>query len=152
MKLHRKHLWVVGLALLAAGCGRDGSHRVSGIVFVTGGPVADLAGSTLEVALENDRTVRGFGLIEPDGRFELEALQNGAIRRRLPQGTYLVRILPNEADDDARERAEQAIAPRYLDFASSGLTFSVPAGRVTLEVAANDHLEGTAGRPDAQEP
>lgn len=59
------------------------------------------------------------------------------IRRGAVKGTYQVRILLNDDDSASRKRAAQAVAPRFRQFATSGLTVEVPPqGEVTLPVAA----------------
>jgi hypothetical protein len=124
----------LGLAALG-GCGRsDGLRPVIGAVTVPG-DVAVLAGSTVEVALESDPTVRASGIIEPDGRFHLDTLRDGAVRRGAPEGTYKARIILGDDDPALQKKAAKAVPAKYLRFETSGLTLRVPAdGTVTLAV------------------
>ena len=105
------------LALTLCGCGGGGpkTHPVAGRVEVTGGNPAPLAGSTVEVALDRDPTVRAFGEIQPDGQFELQSLHAGEVRAGIPEGTYAVRIIPNDEDPAARKRATFSIAMSRSD-------------------------------------
>lgn len=130
-------LTLVSMGLLGlAGCGANGprTHPVEGSIRLAGGNVADLGGSYLEAALEGDDTVRASGQIQEDGRFILETLHGGKVRKGTQEGTYKVRIVLNDDDPKARRRAAQAIAPRYLKFDTSGLTIQVPSEEVNLEV------------------
>src|SRR5690606_32682465 len=82
-------------ALLASltGCSKSGppTHRLQGTVQFAEGNVSDLAGHTLEAVLESDSTVRAYGAIGDDGRFELESLLGGQIRPGALAGKYAVR-------------------------------------------------------------
>jgi hypothetical protein len=137
MTIHR--YFIPTVLLLACGCGQDGprTYPVGGRVELKGGDVTHLAGSAVEVSLASDRTARAYGQIEPDGRFRLESLQAGEVRRGVPEGNYVARILPNDEDGPSRQRATRALSPRYLRFETSGLTLQVPTNEdVTLRVAA----------------
>ncbi|MFO0799453.1 MAG: hypothetical protein U0804_18445 [Gemmataceae bacterium] len=125
------------LAIALAGCSSpDGLQPVTGTVTVPGGP-AVLAGSTVEVALESDPTVRASGTIEPDGRFTLDSLKDGSVRRGAPEGTYKARIILGDDDPALQQKAAKAVPARYGRFETSGLTVRVPAAQpVTLAVAA----------------
>lgn len=118
---------VLGLLLLA-GCGSGGpaTHAVSGRIVLKGGDIAQLTGSTLEVALSTAPQVRGFGEIKPDGSFQLQSLQSGELRSGVLEGHYTARIIPNDDDRSTRLRAAKAIAPRYLKFETSGLKVNAP--------------------------
>jgi hypothetical protein len=127
------------LAVTLVGCSGNGpkSHSVSGRIELRGGDVANLAGSTLEIVVVSDPKVRGFGEIQPDGRFRLQSLQEGELRGAVPEGQYTARIIPNDEDEASRKRASRAVAPRYLKFETSDLSLQVPAsGEVTLVVWA----------------
>jgi hypothetical protein len=123
------------VAAAASGCGRGGprTHPVTGKVEIDGGDLSRLAGSHVEAALAGDPSVRASGEIGPDGRFTLETLHNGDLRKGAVVGSYQARIVPSGDD----RRAAKAVARRYQQFASSGLTFDVPSkGEVTLRVTA----------------
>lgn len=125
------------LVIALAGCSSsDGLKPVNGTVTVPGDP-AVLAGSTVEVALESDPTVRASGTIEPDGRFTLDSLKDGRVRRGAPEGTYKARIILGDDDPALQKKAAKVVPARYGRFETSGLTVRVPAEQpVTLAVAA----------------
>ncbi|MBN9522032.1 hypothetical protein J0H58_26535 [bacterium] len=122
-------------AVFLAGCSSsEGLRPVTGTV--TGpGDVAVLAGSAVEIALESDPTVRASGTIEPDGRFTLDSLKDGRVRRGAPAGAYKARIVLGDDDPTLQKKAAKAVPAKYLKFETSGLTVRVPAdGAVTLAV------------------
>lgn len=122
-----------------AGCGQRGptTHAVEGRIELKGEDVAQLTGSTLEVARTSDPTVRGFGEIQPDGSFRLRSLQAGELRTGVVEGQYAARIIPNDEDGESRKRAVRAVAPRFLKFETSGLKVDAPSsGAVVLTVTA----------------
>jgi hypothetical protein len=122
---------------LLAGCGPDGPklHPVTLKVVVDGGNVADLAGSTVDAMIENDPATRASGAIEADGTVVLETLHSGKIRKGAQEGKYVVRIVLADDDPETRRKAAKAVAPKFRDFKTSGLSFQVPPpGEVTLTV------------------
>ena len=125
------------LALALVGCSSpEGLKPVTGTVTVPGDP-AVLAGSTVELALVSDPTVRASGTIEPDGRFTLDSLKDGRVRPGAPEGTYKARIILGDDDPGLQMKAAKAVPVRYQRFETSGLTVRVPAEQpVTLAVAA----------------
>jgi hypothetical protein len=129
---------VMGLWGLA-GCGSDGPkmHTVRGRVELAGGNVADLAGATVEAALDGDPTVRASGVLAEDGSFTLETLHNGVVRKGAREGSYKARIFPGDDEDkQARKRVRQALNEKYKQFQTSDLTFQVPTnGEVVLKVS-----------------
>jgi hypothetical protein len=126
----------LGLFVLAGCSAADGLKPVTGTVTIPGDPTV-LAGSTVEVALESDATVRASGTIEPDGRFTLDSLKDGRVRRGAPEGTYKARIILGDDDPALQRKAAKVIPARYQRFETSGLTVRVPAeGAVTLALAA----------------
>ena len=141
MKYSRIQLakWFVGgLFLAAVGCSSDAvrTHAVRGEVALARADVADLAGCSIEVALESDPTVRASGEIGPDGKFSLESLHSGEVRRGAVEGTYKARLILADDDRTQRIRAAKAVAPRFLRFETSGLTIQVPPeGEVVLNIA-----------------
>ncbi len=127
------------LTLVLVGCGRGGpkTHPVRGYLLLSGGDIAHLAGSHIEAALTTEPTVRASGIIQEDGSFKLETLHAGATVAGAREGKYEVRIVLPDDDRETRRRASQAIAPRFLQFKTSGLTLDVPTtGDVTLAVTA----------------
>jgi hypothetical protein len=137
----RKHLFVT-FALAAAigvlGCGPGGprTYPVRGKVELVSGNATALAGSTIEAALESDTTVRASGTIQEDGRFTLETLHAGVILKGAQEGKYQARIILADDDPATRRRAAKALARRFLQFNTSGLSFEAPAsGEVVLRVS-----------------
>jgi hypothetical protein len=130
----------IGLALcLAPGCGErtEPTHRVRGKVELPGADVALLEGHVVEVVHATDPKVRASGQIGPDGRFELETLHRGAIRKGALEGTYQVRLILSDDDPVARKKAAKVIPAKYLKFETSGLTVEVPKQRdAVLNLAA----------------
>lgn len=131
---------MLATALLASltGCGASGPpvHRLQGTVQLAEGNVSDLAGHTLEAVLESDSTVRAYGAIGEDGRFELESLLGGEIRPGALAGKYAVRLVLGDDDPESRRRAAQAVHKRFLNVETSGLSLSIPnSGDVTLSLS-----------------
>jgi hypothetical protein len=122
----------------AAGCGPGGpkTYPVRGKVELAGGNVADLAGASVEAALDSDPTVRASGVIAEDGSFQLETLNAGVILRGAQEGTYKARILPGDEEDrQARTRQRAALNAKYTQFQTSDLSFKVPTeGNVVLKL------------------
>jgi hypothetical protein len=118
------------------GCAdRSGMSPVRGRVTLAGGETAQLAGHTIEAALSTDRTVRAFGVIDRDGRFSLETLDHGTVKRGAREGTYVVRVVLTR-EGDGRD-PPPPFAPRFQEFETSGLTLQVPAkDEVRLELTA----------------
>lgn len=124
-------------AVLGCGANSPKTHSVAGKIELQRGDVSLLAGSTLEVSLASDPTIRGFGTIQPDGSFRLQSLQAGELRTGVQEGHYIARIIPNDEDSESRKRAMKAVSPKYLQFNRSGLTVDVPAENdITLTLSA----------------
>lgn len=121
-------LVLVSGVLAISGCGRGGRklHSTKGRVSLHGADVKLLSGSFVEFALVTDPTVRSSGIIQPDGTFKLETLENGSTRAGIAEGKYRVRIVVADGDPHKREAVENAVAARYLDFNSSGIVVEVP--------------------------
>lgn len=142
MYRNRSHSLAVGLFLFGAmalttGCGSRGpkTHPVHGRIQCGGDPSA-LAGSHIEAMKQGETDVRASGEIQPDGTFTLQTMHQGVLQKGAVEGTYLVRILPNDDEPASRKRAASAVARRYLAFETSGLAFQVPsAEEVRLAVA-----------------
>ncbi|QEL17110.1 hypothetical protein [Limnoglobus roseus] len=137
-----RRVWMVACltgAVALGGCGPSGPkfQAVTVRLTVDGGNVADLTGSTLDVAVPNNPLLRSSGTITPDGTVELETLHAGKIRRGVQEGNYQVRIILADDDREQRRKAAKTVAPRFLKFESSGLSLTVPGdGTVPLTVAA----------------
>ena len=124
-----KRLLLLTTLLALAGCSESGPpvHKVQGQVQLTGGDVSPLAGHIIEVARADDPLLRASGEIKPDGNFELESLLAGKIRKGVLEGKYVARIVLSDDNPEQRRTAAATINPKHLKFASSGLTFEVPA-------------------------
>lgn len=135
MRIH--HALIVLLAASLAGCGRGPkTYPVKGIVELTNGEVTLLAGSQVELASLDDPAIRASGEIRADGSFKLQTLHNGDTIGGARLGNYQARIILADDDQANLRRASQAVAPRFRDFKTSGLTVTVPAGEVvTLTVS-----------------
>jgi hypothetical protein len=116
------------LVLALAGCNTSGPavHPVKGQIQLAGGDNSPLAGHIVEIALASDPLVRASGEIKPDGKFQLEALLEGQLRKGAPEGKYLARIVLADDDPQVRNAAAAAIDPRHLKFDTSGLSLQVP--------------------------
>jgi hypothetical protein len=126
------------LLLNVLGCGRSGPrmHSINGKVELTGADVKLLAGSFVESALISDANVRSSGVIQPDGSFKLGTLRAGSVVNGAGEGKYQVRIVLAADDNQAYRQAVSAIAPRFLDFKTSGLVIDVPStANVTIELS-----------------
>lgn len=119
------------------GCGGGPkTYPVQGKITLTGGDVSHLAGCTIEAALQTNPYVRASGEIAADGRFTLGTLHEGVLLTGAQEGPYQARILLSDDDRTARRLAARAVAPRYLDFRTAGLSFQAPAaGEVTLTLS-----------------
>lgn len=129
---------VVVVVLGLTGCGQSGprTHPVSGTVVLPGGDVSHLAGSTVELVSEADPAVRASGEVRPDGRFTLETLHEGVIKKGALEGAYRARLVLPDDDPQVKKQAARAIDPRFTQFQTAGLSVTVPAaGDVTLTVA-----------------
>ncbi len=142
MRMQRLGKWtaVVMLSSLGlSGCGGPAGPKTSpvkGQVQLAGGDIKDLAGHSLEAALETDSSVRAYGQIQEDGSFALETLRAGVLLSGAAEGAYRVRVVLSDDDAEARRRAAEALHPRFLQFDSSGLSIRVPSNApVTLTLS-----------------
>jgi hypothetical protein len=130
---------LVALALaVLAGCtgNRIKTHPVRGKVELKDGDVAILTGSGVELMHEKDEFLRPSGKVAPDGSFTVMTLHQGQILPGAPEGQYKARIiLGDESDEGVPKRKGNPVHPRYLDFATSGLLFTVPSGDFTVPVS-----------------
>lgn len=117
------------LLVLSVGCGPAGEklHTITGKIAVADTELADIVGSSVEVADTANENNRGFALIEPDGQFSIESLRSGEVKQGLAAGVYKARIILSDEDFESRKNASIAIAKRYQSFDTSGLTISVPS-------------------------
>ncbi len=131
-------LWsIVGLIVLT-GCSGGGpkTHAVSGKVEIKDGDATILTGSNVEMMLETDETMRASGKIDSAGAYKVQTQHEGKILAGAPEGKYKVRIvLGDESDEGVPKRKGNPIHPRFLDFATSGLSFTVPSGDYTVSLS-----------------
>jgi hypothetical protein len=139
MRIAVRALVIGSVALvLLTGCSGGGpkTHAVSGKVEVKDGDVAMLTGSNVEMMLETDETLRASGKIDAAGAFEVQSQIEGQLLKGAPEGKYKVRIvLGDESDEGVPKRKGNPIHPRFLDFATSGLSFAVPSGDYTVSLS-----------------
>jgi hypothetical protein len=131
--------WILGLAAALAlliGCGESGPpvHQVNGkVVFKGKSNMRQLAGGKVRFQSTTDAELMPVSAIEDDGSFSLGTFYKEKELRGVPAGTYKARLEPRRADDEGAPRP--AINSKYLDFATSGLTFTVPtSGELVIEV------------------
>jgi hypothetical protein len=112
-------------------------YPVKGRVELETGDVADLADSTVEVALNKEPNVRASASIQQDGTFELESLISGVIAKGAQPGEYNARIILSDDGDRADKQKRRALVPaRYLQMSTSGWMFEVPPlSEVVLRIA-----------------
>jgi len=125
-------------ALLPVGCSKSDIKTVpvQGRVQIKDGDVAILAGSNVELMKEGDELLRPSGKISPDGQFTLQTLYKGKLLAGAPEGKYKARIiLGDESDEGVPKRKGVVIHRRFLDFANSGLSITVPSSDYTLVLA-----------------
>jgi len=110
------------------GCGPAGpkTHPIRGKVQLANADVKVLAGSHVEAVLETDTFVRASGEIQEDGGFVLQTLHKGEILDGALEGRFQVRIILNDDDAKLRRQAARAVAQRYLNARTSGVTLDVP--------------------------
>jgi len=112
------------------------THPVSGKVEVKDGDVAMLTQSSIQFVQEGDETIRPYGNIDASGNFTVKTLYKGDIVQGAPAGNYKARImLADESDEGVPKRKGNPIHPRYLNFATSGLSVIVPSGDVKFSLS-----------------
>lgn len=123
-----------------AGCGSSNSiktHEIAGQIVFNGGDVKELAGHHIEAVAEADPKLRATGVIEPDGKFRLETLNDGKLQSGAPAGKYVARLVIND-EGEGTERPKVRFNRRYLDFKTSGWTLEVPNKQaVALSITLN---------------
>jgi len=126
---------LVGLA----GCSRPAikTHPIRGTLVLAGGDVKLLTGSFVEFMLESDPLVRASGKITPEGRFVMETIHKDQVLPGAIEGNYKARIVLADEDDEGVPKGRGIpVHKRFLDFATSGLSFAVPAkGDITISVS-----------------
>jgi len=132
--------FVFAVALLGlAGCGGGPKvHSVRGKVVLADGEVSQLAGKHIEFELENNPAVRADGLIDSEGRFELQTMHQGKLHKGALEGKYRARIVLSGDDDEEKpkRRRGRLVHERFLDFKTSGLTYQVPTeGDITITLS-----------------
>jgi hypothetical protein len=136
----RKVAMLAALCLLAlGGCSSQGvkTYPVAGKVEIKDGDVAILAGSYVELKREGeDDHLRPGGNIDSSGRFTVKTLHQGQLLQGAPEGKYKARItLGDESDEGVPKRKGNPIHPRFLDFETSGLSFTVPSADYTVALS-----------------
>lgn len=111
---------------LGCGAGQPGLVAVSGRIAATVAEPALVAGHIVEIEQVGDDDVRGFAAIDDDGRFSFRSLREGKVRDGIAPGAYRGRLVLVADDQPTLEAAHKRVPGRYLDFASSGIAFTVP--------------------------
>jgi hypothetical protein len=128
---------VVGIVALG-GCSGDGlkTFPVKGQVEINDGDVQFLTGSHVELKHDTDEQLRPSGKITPGGSFAIETLHQGKILPGAPAGKYKARIiLGDESDAGVPKRKGDPVHKRYLNFETSGLSFTVPGSSATVSLS-----------------
>jgi hypothetical protein len=106
-----------------AGCG-SGLYPVRGTVTLDDGtPVTK--GLVVFESTAPAQGVSARGTLGADGRFQLSTNRTGD---GVPPGTYKVLINPMDLSDLPDEKKNVPYDVKYMNFATSGLTFEVKAG------------------------
>jgi len=134
-----RELAVLILAVdLLVGCASKGvkTHPVRGKVELKDGDVALLTGSNVEFMQEADPLIRPSGKIDAGGSFTVQTLHQGKILPGVPEGKYKARIiLGDESDEGVPKRKGAVIHKRFLEFETSGLSFTVPSSDFTVSLS-----------------
>jgi hypothetical protein len=124
--------------LLAVGCSGSAvkTHTVAGKVEIKDGDAAILTASTVELKHETDETIRPYGNIDSSGAFALKTMYKGKLVSGAPSGKYQARIiLADPGDQGVPKRKGDPVNKKYYDFATSGLTMSVPGGDYNVSLS-----------------
>jgi hypothetical protein len=122
---------VLVAALLAVGCGSRSTAPVAGrIKFQDGSDASSLAGYEITLTPVEGKS-SASGTVQPDGSFELSTVgdKDGAM-----PGSYKVALTPPVAADPDKPPPKPAVAAKYNDPETSGLTIDVKPGRNTPEL------------------
>lgn len=129
----------IGVVISVGGCGGGSpikTHPVVGKVELKDGDVAILTGSAVELKSEADENLRPFGNIDATGKFVVKTLYQGNQIEGAPEGKYKARIiLGDQSDEGVPKRKGDPFHKKYLEFATSGLSLTVPGGDYTVTVA-----------------
>jgi hypothetical protein len=120
------------------GCSSPGptTYPITGRVELAEGQSGLLSGHHVEIVLSTDPTIRAAGVIQPDGRFTLETIHSGTLHLGAKEGTYQARVVLSDDDPESRKQATKAIAARFFQFSTSGLSIRVPTKEeVTLQLS-----------------
>lgn len=124
--------------VILAGCSNEGvkTYPVRGKVEIKDGDAALLEGSHVELMHESQELLRPSGKITSSGAFTVETLHEGQILSGAPEGKYKARIiLADESDEGVPKRKGDPVHKRFLDFQTSGLSFTVPSGDYTVSLS-----------------
>jgi hypothetical protein len=124
--------------VLFAGCSGGGvkTYPVQGKVEIKDGDAGLLTGSHVELRHETDEMLRPSGKITAGGSFSVETLHQGEILPGAPEGKYRARIiLADESDEGVPKRPANPLHKRFLDFNTSGLSFTVPSGEYNVALS-----------------
>jgi len=139
MRTAGKAAGLVALACaIVMGCsgGNVKPYPLRGKVAVTDGDVDQLTGSHVEFKHETDELLRPTGKIAAGGGFAAQTLHSGKIVPGAPEGKYKARIvLADEGDSGVPKRKGNPVHKRFLDFETSGLSYTVPTGEITVSVS-----------------
>jgi hypothetical protein len=115
----RKLLPLAALAVLCAGCGREGPklHPVKGKVLFDGQPAVGATVVLRPIAEKAPADLFPSGVVSADGSFSLECYQVG---RGAPEGEYIAVCMSNKLPE------------RYSDETTSGLPVTVKPGHNEL--------------------
>jgi len=129
----------IGVVISVSGCGGGSpikTRPVVGKVELKDGDIAILTSSSVELKSDADENLRPYGNIDATGKFVLKTLYQGQIVDGAPEGTYKVRIiLADQSDEGVPKRKGDPFHKKYLEFATSGLSLTVPSGDYAVTVA-----------------
>jgi hypothetical protein len=114
------------------GCGGKTAPVKGQMKLKDGGDVSQLARYIVQFEPEGGRT-SGTGEIQPDGTFQITtfAPNDGAL-----PGKHRVAVSPPQSPDPDKPPPKPAIARKYFDFSTSGLSVEIKPGKndVVLEL------------------
>jgi hypothetical protein len=126
------------LLAIFVGCSSQSvkTHPVTGKVEIKDGDAAILTGSTIELRLESDETIRPYGNIDSSGNYTLKTLHQGELLTGAPEGTYKARIILADASDEGvPKRKGDPVHRRYYEFQTSGLSMKIPGGDYNVSLS-----------------
>jgi hypothetical protein len=122
-------VFCLGAGLLLLGCGKSspaaGPKTVpfkGKLVFTKGGDAKSIFNRQGRIELESvdQPGVHALGAIEEDGSFTVATITSEGSSPGAVPGAHRVRL-------DLEDNAQRLVAPKFLDFAKSGLKISVPS-------------------------